>query len=353
MNINVMDVNSSQGRSLLDTYKLRPWVDTKTGRVFITHKDGKHKAVDRIYPSMQTYGTLRRDEWKQLDETVIATRKDRLQGIQALIDAGLVKSLNNAMGITEYEWHQKSVDAGAHVSMSPTDRGRSTRPVYDTQYTPVPIIMSDFDIDARELELSRNMGRDIQTDMVEDATRAVNQELENMLFTTGDGYQLETNKTIPSLLSTSYSSTGSLINKWDDSATSSENIKDDVMNMLADARSNKFFGPFMLFIPKSYELAIQDDYDVSGASRQTIQQRLLAINDLDRIVAVDTLPADTVLLVQMSPETVRLLDGMGPQVVEWQADGPYVTNYKVIRIAVPQIRWTKDDVTGIVKYTSS
>jgi hypothetical protein len=63
------------------------------------------------------------------------------------------------------------------------------------------------------------------------------------------------------------------------------------------------------------------------------------------------MPADTVLMVELKSNTVRLVQGMGIQNVEWEDMGGFVTKYKVMTIQVPQIRSDKNGTTGIVHYT--
>ncbi len=53
-------------------------------------------------------GTLRRDEWKQLDDAVLAISRQRLGGIEDLVSNGLVFGLGNAMGTTVLEYHDIS-----------------------------------------------------------------------------------------------------------------------------------------------------------------------------------------------------------------------------------------------------
>jgi len=50
---------------------------------------------------------------------------------------------------------------------------------------------------------------------------------------------------------------------------------------------------------------------------------------------IDRLPDDKVVMVQMSTDTVRLVNGMGIQNVQWSSEGNMVNNYKVMTIQVP------------------
>ena len=53
-------------------------------------------------------------------------------------------------------------------------------------------------------------------------------------------------------------------------------------------------------------------------------------------------------MIQMTPDVVRLVRGMGLQNVEWGTEGNMITKYKVMTIQVPQIRSDINGKCGIV-----
>jgi len=74
----------------------------------------------------------------------------------------------------------------------------------------------------------------------------------------------------------------------------------------------------------------------------------LKLTGLEAIKVADHLPDDNVLLVEMRPETVRLVRGFDLQNVEWDTEGKFITKYKVLTIQVPQIRSDQNGSCGIV-----
>jgi hypothetical protein len=112
-------------------------------------------------------------------------------------------------------------------------------------------------------------------------------------------------------------------------------------------RAAYYYGDCMLYIPSNYETVLDDDYDTSTPGT-TIRERIMKIQGIAGIKTVDRLPDDNVLLVHMSPDVVRLVQGLGLQNVEWNSEGGMVTNYKVMMIAVPQIRSDQNGKCGIV-----
>ncbi len=337
----------------LNPAALRPWVSEEDGNTYITVHKGGDKSDPQNYEAVPitTNGTLRRDEWKQLDDAILRVARERLSGFQDLEDRGLTYNLGNPMGTTVLEHHRGKTDMTAELSMDGLTRGQGGRPVYDTQYLPIPIVHVDYEINARELEASRSLGNPLSTDAAEEATRTVQEYLEDMLFT--DQQYSFGGGTIYSYVNFPDRVQGNLNKSWDDSGTSPAQIIDDIVNMKQDSINNKHYGPWMVYIPVGYETVMDEDYDTSGQSTQTIRDRILKIGGVEDVKVIDRMPADTVLMVELKSNTVRLVQGMGIQNVEWEDMGGFVTKYKVMTIQVPQIRSDKNGTTGIVHYTTS
>ncbi|MFP4018238.1 MAG: major capsid protein [Bacteroidales bacterium] len=334
----------------MDPGTMRPFVG-QDGKSYVTVYAGGDPNKKDSYKNvpLNTNATLRRDEWKQLDDAVLKVAKERLGGIQDLVDNGLTYNLGNAMGTTVLEWHRSKTDLKAQLSMDGLTRGEGNRPVYDTKYLPIPIIHVDYEINTRELEASRKLGNPISTDAAEEATRTVQEYLEDMLFT-DTNYSFGGGE-IKSYINYEDRVVGSLNKAWDDSGTSASQIVDDIMSMKQASIDNKHYGPWMVYIPTAYEVVMDEDYDTSGASTQTIRDRILKIGGIKDIKVIDRMPSDTVLMVELSTKTVRLVRGMGIQNVEWMEHGRFITKYKVMTIQVPHIRSDKNGTTGIIHYT--
>ena len=103
----------------------------------------------------------------------------------------------------------------------------------------------------------------------------------------------------------------------------------------------------MLYIPTGYQMAIEADYNAVTPGT-TIRERMMNFDALQGIKVVDSLPANNLLLVQMTPDVVRLVRGMGLQNVQWGEEGNFVTKYKVLTIQVPQIRSDQEGRCGVV-----
>jgi len=336
---------------------MRPFIDKGTGQAFISVFMGGEEAEAKNYQIRPVANaTLRRDEWKQLDDAILAISETRLSGIQDLIDHGLTYELGNAMGTTVLEWHDVSDALEADLTMDGVTRGQNDRPKFQHNYLPIPIIHADYEINARVLAASRSLGNPLDTIMAERASRKVNYKLETMLFTDTDfafgEVDSRSRNKIYSYLNHADRNTGT-ITAWDGSGKTAAQILADVVAMKQASIDAKHYGPWMLYIPTAYETTLDEDYSTSGTSTQTIRDRILKIAGVDGIKVVDTLTADNVILVQMTSDVVRLVRGMAIQNVQWKTEGQFINKFKVMTIQVPQIRSDQDGNSGVIHYATA
>ena len=329
----------------IDPGSMRPYIG-EDGRAYMTtYKGGDPKKAESYQTVQVNSGTLRRDEWKQLDDAVVGVAETRLNGINDLVEKGLVYNLGNAMGTTVLESHDISDSLEADLTMDGITRARNDRVNYSTNYLPVPIIHVDYEINARVLAASRNMGNALDTTQAERASRKVSERLEKMLFT--DETYTFGGGSIYSYVNFPDKNDVSLSKSWSDSGTTAAEVLADVIALKQKSIDELHYGPWMIYVPTAYETKLDEDYDVSGESTQTIRERILKIGGIQGIKVVDTLPDDHVVFVQMTPDVVRLVRGLGIQNVEWQQEGNMITKYKVMTIQVPQIRSDYNGKSGI------
>jgi len=330
---------------------MRPFIGDD-GRAYVTIYNGGDQKNPASYVTnpINTNATLRRDEWKLLDDALLEVSRQRLGGVQDLIDKGLVYNLGNAMGTTVLEWHDVSDAMEAVVTMDGVTRAAGDRPVFKHNYLPIPIIHSDYEINARVLAASRSLGNPLDTTSAERAARRVNEKLEAMLFTNTTysfGEKDDRNlNTIYSYINHPDRSQVALTGAWT-GLTGAQIVADVLTNMVQTSIDALHYGPWMLYIPTAYQTVIDADY-VVAAPQNTIRERILKIAGITGIKTIDTLPDGNVLLVQMTSDVVRLVRGMGLQSVEWQTEGKFITKYKVLTIQVPQIRSDQNLKSGIV-----
>ena len=344
--------NALMANGELNLGRMRPWIG-KDGKPYMLLQAGDPKVKEnwKSVPLTNATATLRRDEWKQLDTAIMEVSRQRLGGVEDLKANGLTYNLGNAMGTTVLEWHDVGEAMEAALTMDGVTRSPGDRVVFQHNYLPIPIIHVDYELNARVLASSRSLGNPLDTTSAERAARKILEKLEDMLFTDtsyafGDADERGRNS-IYSYVNHPDINAVTLGTNWDASAKTAAGILTDVLNMKKAAINAYHYGPYMLYIPTDYEVILDDDYDTTTPGT-TIRKRLLEIAGIKGIKVIDKLADDTIILVQMTSDVVRLVQGFGLTNIEWNTEGGMVTKYKVMTIQVPQIRSDQNGKSGIV-----
>ena len=316
---------------------LRPW--SENGKSFIT-VNGKVLNVNA--------STLRKDEWKDLDKAVMDAAKQRFVGVADLNARGLTYNITNGLGTTVLEHENISDISAAEMNMDAVTRGRDDRPQYDIGYLPLPVIHKSFHFNIRTLSASRKNGMPLDTTMAEMAGRVVAEKVESILFN-GSGTFTYGGGVIYGYTDFPNRITGDLSVAWDGSAATGATILTDVRAMKQASINARHYGPWVIYIPTHYETAL--DADFKAASDKTIRERLLEVGGIQDIKVADFLSTDCVLMVQMTSNVVRMVNGLGVTPVEWTSEGGMVFHNKVMTIQVPQIRADQNNRTGVVHYS--
>jgi uncharacterized linocin/CFP29 family protein len=333
----------------MSTNALRPYI-AEDGRAYITVNDGdKLKAIPTIN------ATLRKDEWKQYDTALLRVTEERLIGIADLMSRGLTHNINNGLGKTVLEYEDLGDVNDADLSMDGLNRGQNDRPNYELKFLPLPIVHADFQVNARALATSRQTGDALDTTMAQLKGRKVAEKLEDILFNGSGSYSFG-GGTLYGYTDFPNRNTGSLDAAWDGAPpTSTETIGQSI---LADVTAMKqaliddgFYGPYVLYIPTHYETALDGDFKAD--SDVTIRERILKIDQIQDIRVADMLTAgtDQVLLVQMTSDVIRLVNGMAPTTVQWDVEGGMAVNFKIMAIQVPQPRADQNGNCGIAHFS--
>ena len=346
-----MEANISSAQSFLGNGSIaqsRPYI-AKDGKPYITvlKRNGNINNPEDYVPQLVGNATLRYDEWRQLDDVVIKVAEQRLNGVQDLIDNGLTRNIGNAMGTTVFTWEEMSDAMEATLSIDPVKRAKGDQVDFATKHIPLPVTHSDYQISERLLQESRNRGSGIDTINAERAARKIAEKQEDMLFGATSlfnygGGIIYTYLTHPDI------NTVTMANTWDSSAVTPAGIKTNVLDMIQASINAKYYGPWMLYVPTAYQTVLDDDYDVSGSSTHTIRTRIEMIKGIKGIKVIDRLPANKVLLVCMQSDCVDLIQGTPVQNIQWDSEGGFVHNYKVMTIQVPRVKSDYDNNSGIV-----
>lgn len=292
--------------------------------------------------ALRTLGTLRTREWIELDEVVVQIGTQRLVGVGDLITRGLVYNMNG-LGTTVLQWEDISDMEAAELSMDGATRSKGDRVVFGANSLPLPLIHKDFTINSRLLENSRTLGQPLDTTQVGVAMRLVAEKAEDMLFNGASSYTFG-GGVIWGYTDHPDRNTVSIGVNWD-TATGAQIIA-NVIAMVQASIDDRHYGPWGLYIPTGYQTPLDVDY--TSGYPGTIRKRILDIEGIEFVRVADKLTANNVVLVELMPESARIVQGLRPTTVEWTTEGGFVLNYKVMAILVPQIRSDQDDRSGII-----
>jgi len=338
---------SSMAQGNLDVGLMRPYIKSSNGRMvgMFVNQDGRERPVQNA--------VLRKEEWVEYDTALIEAAKIRLRGVADLLGRGLEFNIANGFGKTVLEWETMTELGEAQVNMDAVPQPENDRLEFNLNYLPLPIVHKGFQINARVLAASRNTGSALDTTQAFECSLMVNDKLEDILFNGLSSYTYG-GGTIYGYTDYPYRTTGNYSEgDWDDISANSIGsvgaiILKDVLAMKADSIADRHYGPWVLYIPTNFETVMEQDYEPGYP--KSIRQRLLEVEGLEDIVVADKLAADNSVLVQMTPNVVRMVTGMPLTTVEWDSLGGMVHNYRVMTIMVPQLRADANNRTGIVHY---
>lgn len=324
---------------------LRPWVGADGRHYIAQHEAGKLIAR----PTPVANATLRKDEWKILDEAIVMAAKERLRVVADLRSAGLTFNIPNGMGKTVLETETVSDITTATISMDPAREAEGDRPEYELTNLPLPVIHKDFYFNARQIATSRNTGASIDTTMGQLAARRVSEEAEKLALGVSSSFAYG-GGTIYGMTNFPSRMTAPLTHPEESDWTPATTVR-EVLGMRQESEDAKHYGPWVLYNSPGWDQYLDDDYSPSKGDN-TLRQRLEAINGITGVRTADHLSGFQLLLVQQTSDVIREVIGMDITTVQWETLGGMRLHFKVMAILVPQLRADFNGNTGIVHGTA-
>lgn len=324
------------------------------------------EAMDMGYESPVFNATaLRKDQWIMLDQAVLTAARARLRAWGDLAAANTFGGFDGFAHSTLE--HETMSDPGeALVDMDGLSEGRSDSPRFQLESLPLPITHSDFWFSSRKRAISRNGSMPIDTTMAEAAARRVAEKVEKTLIGIEPG--ISYGATPPGGRNSTvfgYTNFPDRLTKSDLTTPDGTNPNDtltDVLEMRDLLYDNNFFGPFMLYHSRDWDKFLDNDYGFTGgggtgefgfAPTQTLRNRLRAIEGIQDVRRLDYF-TDTfsLIMVQMTSDVARAVNGMNMTTVQWESRGGMKLNFKVMAIHVPQLRADFNSRAGILHATT-
>lgn len=323
-----------------DPRALRPYLgEDGRGRVTVNHA-GKDVA-------MVTNATtvLRKDDWLAIDRAVVSAARPRLRLLSDLRAAGMVYNLAGGLGSTVLETTKSTNVGRANVSMDALSRGNSDRQEYVTEHLPLPIVSKDFSIPLRSLLASQRNGNPIDTSMIAECSRSVADEIEALLsgkiasYTFGSGtvYGLAN---FPERLTKTITSPAA-------SGWTGKKLIADLLAARKLSTDAHHYGPWVLYVSPAWDQFLDADYsDTKGEN--TLRQRVAACEGITAVRTLDTLTGYEMMLVQQTDNVFRAVQALDITTVQWETEGGFQQNFKVLASITPQPRADALAQTGIV-----
>lgn len=335
------------------------WCDKKKKRVPVFKSKSVASIIANGMGSQVHNATLalRKDEWKEMDRVVITEARKRLRAWTDLLASNSYGGFN-AMNKMILEHETMSDPGEALVDMDGLSEGRTDAPKFQLEGTPLPITHSDFWFSARRLGISRNDGMPLDTAMGEAAGRRVAETIEKTVIGVQAGLQYGTVAdygTTPKVYG--YTNHPSRVTKTDMNAPTGANGPTVLTDWLAlrDALYAKnMYGPYMVYTSSDYDEFLDNLFSTTEPSAGTLRSRLQQIDGIQGIRRLDYLTDTfTVLMVQMTSDVARAINGMPITTVQWESQGGMRLNFKVMAIQVPQIRADNAGNCGVAHGTTA
>lgn len=302
--------------------------------------------------ALRTNDLLRKEDWQELDQTLVDIGRQRLIGINDLINRGLSFRLKG-LGTTISQYEQISDMSEAQVDFSAVTEGERDAVTFDLVSIPVPIFHKTFSIDLRRLAASRDgIGPAIDRTQVEVATKKVVEQMEEVLFN-GVGNNVGT---LP--VGGGSSSQAALYGYTNEPHVNSSAGSDwgtetapqtSIISAIGVEEADFYYGPYTVYVPKTQFNQLRNFF--TDGSGDQIFDRVARIQGIQDVRPADRLADGTALMVAMTRDVVDLAIGQDLTVVEWESKGGMLVNFKVMGALAARIKYDSLLNSGICKIT--
>lgn len=296
----------------------------------------------------------------QIDKAVVEVGLQRLTFVADIMAAGLTYNLADPLSVAQIEWNSVNKVGAAQRTMSPRARGENKLPIMTPNRLPIYVTTDQFELDIRTLKTSQRSGMPLDTALVKQCTRAVNEAIEDAAIngaTTLDGQALAVaGYTAPGLLNATNANTQTLTAAAWTTTPVAATIFAETMAMISKLQADKKFGPYRMYVGTQIGNVLDGDYSTSTSAITSIRQRLLQIEGLQAIRVADLITngngatpsiGNKVALVQMTSDVIDMVVGQPPTVIPWTSLDGFTIHNLVMAIMVPRVRSDSEGNSGI------
>lgn len=309
---------------------------------------------------LRTNLSLPEEDWNQIDQAIKDIVEPELTFVNAVRGRGFVNNLDN-LGILMSNWYSISDVGDASESMNLRTRGDLNQQTFTLNSLPIPITHIDFQVDARwRIARENGIGQPFDVTHAARGARKVAERLETVAFNgsaiTLNGVGIPGLLTHPDRVVTRAGVAAPNFINWLDPTAAGFDPVLDVIAMKAELTTLGFpyMGPYELFIPAQYASVLDEDYN--PFSGKTFKQRMLGIEGIVDVKVSTGLPsgaagaASSLALVYMARDNVLYEQGSDIVPVEWEAEGGFVSNMKVMAAMALRLQPDDNGVLGVVHF---
>lgn len=296
--------------------------------------------------------SLEKEEWEELQSTVIETRRQGLSIVNDLRQSGLTRPLD--LSTMTSIW-QKIDHVPDHVerTMNPGTRTAGGDVEYTTDGAPLPVVHMDWYIDRRVMMVSRNQGQGLDTVVPAQLTRLVNENLEDLMVNgwapTIDGRRLYGFRDHPSRNQL----TGS---NWHDGTTDADDVRNDFLSVIETLEDDEYDPPYRVYLSRNeWQRLRRLVADISGGdtSDTNMRERVQEEFDLeiDDIRVSPKIPAGELVAFKPTQDVVTMGVAEDIQAIEWEEPDGWRHHFKVMAAMNLELKDTAESQMGVAHMT--
>jgi uncharacterized linocin/CFP29 family protein len=298
--------------------------------------------------AMRANGTLPHEAYIKWDQRMVDVARERLTIVQDLNAFGLVNTDYNLGDIVaKYEKLSDMDDAAVNMDgVTPASRDRVT---FTEAGVPIPIFSKNFTINERQILDGMRNRNSLPNTMITTSTRRVADRINAMIFNGLPNFVTVDGLSVFGLTSHPNRNQVAAAANW---GAAGQDPVGDIENMLAAAYADNFFGPFNLYVSKDHWAFIQGDYNANKGEK-TYKERFESFSDINEVRPGDQLAAGSVVLVNMSDETIELKVGQEFVNFEQPQTNRMQHDFTVMAAMAICIKADANNNCGVVQLTGS
>ncbi len=337
------------GAQMMSTFENAPAAVGASLSQLLRHEGnvGAMRAAQYREAQMRGLGPMWQYSNEFIDDAIVRVGREGLVVAADRIDQNPV-SMSNWLSILELTSHKVGESRAAQRGMIPGAKGEGGLQDKTPYTVPIYVTWDEFSFNVRELAAAERAGRPLDTDEIEQAVRNVNYAIEDAII---NGGPTVGGNSSPGLLGTTNTQAYTGGEAWDDAGHTGAEIETDVLAMRAVLSTDKFYGPYTLYVPTPYGAKLQKRWsDGTATVDRSIQEVLESFTFGGRNLRVgtaDLLPDDRTLLMQDTSDVCDVIVGQQPVAIMPAPEMEWTVKWTVFACIVPRVKSDYNSKSGV------